>query len=157
MSILIWFWKKLYFWNENKKLDWMNQWNVKNLIKILKANVMQFFAFAFHIVSNNVEGKPKWSRKSHHNVSGIPLTMWRTNLNEDTYCLETNLIKDNLIFYTYGEKLTVKILGNIKFCVLKVKRHVSFKSLSKIFWKVSIKCTMQSKKMTAEIHNVPNL
>ena len=55
----------------------------QNLRKNLYANVLQIFAFAYHIVSNNVEGKPKRSRKSSHNVSGIPLTMWRTNLNED--------------------------------------------------------------------------
>ena len=30
-------------------------------------------------------GKSKWSRKTCHNVSGIPLTMWGTNLNEDPY------------------------------------------------------------------------
>ena len=31
----------------------------------------------------NVEVKPKWTRKSSHNVSRIPLTMSRTNLSED--------------------------------------------------------------------------
>jgi len=53
--------------------------------KNLNANVLQIFAFSFRIVSHNVKGKPKWSRKSSHNMSRIPFTMWRTNLNEDPY------------------------------------------------------------------------
>ena len=34
MSILVWFKKKLHFWNESKKLDWMDTTNVQNLRKI---------------------------------------------------------------------------------------------------------------------------
>ena len=30
----------------------------------------------------------KWSLKSSYIVSGIPLTMWGTNRNEDAYCLK---------------------------------------------------------------------
>ena len=64
----------------------MDYKNGQNLRKYSNANVLQVFAFAFHIVGHNVEDKPKWTRKSSHNVSGIPLTMSRTNLNEDAYC-----------------------------------------------------------------------
>ena len=39
-------------------------------------------------MGDNVQSKPKRSRKSSHNVSGIPLTMWGTNLNEDAYCAD---------------------------------------------------------------------
>ena len=49
MSILVWFQKSLYFWNENKKLDWMNSTNVQNLRKNSNANVLQIFAFALQI------------------------------------------------------------------------------------------------------------
>ena len=57
--------------------------NSQNLRQSSNANVLQNFAFAAHIVSHNAEDKPKWSLKSFHNVSGIPLTMSRENLNED--------------------------------------------------------------------------
>ena len=83
MSILVQFQKFWYFWAHNKKLDWIYYKNGQNLRKSSNANVLQIFAFAVHIVSHNVEDKPKWTRKSSHNVSGIPLTMSRTNLNED--------------------------------------------------------------------------
>ena len=36
-------------------------------------------------------------------------------------------MKNNLIWYTYRAKLSVKIQDNLKFCVLKVKRPVSIK------------------------------
>ena len=65
-------------------IKWTNKMS-KNLRKNSNANVLQI-AFAFHIVSDNVKGKPKWSRKSSYNVSEIPLTLWSTNLNEDVYC-----------------------------------------------------------------------
>ena len=60
MSILNPFQKNLYFWNENEKLDWMDQ--------IWEKIRTQIFAFAFHIVIDNGKGKPKSSRKSSHNV-----------------------------------------------------------------------------------------
>ena len=63
----------------------MDYKNGQNLRKNLNANVLQIFAFFFHIVGHSVEDKPKLTWKSSHNVSGIPLTMSRTNLNEDTY------------------------------------------------------------------------
>ena len=37
----------------------MNYKNGQNLRKNLNANVLQIFAFAFHIVGHNVEDKPK--------------------------------------------------------------------------------------------------
>lgn len=37
------------------------------------------------------------------------------------------MIRNNLILYTYVDKLTVKILDNLKVCVLKFKRPVSMK------------------------------
>ena len=86
MSILVQFKKFWYFWAHNKKLDWMDYKNDQKLRKTSNANVLQNFAFADHIVSHNVEDTPKWTRKCSHNVSGIPLTMWRTNVNEDAYC-----------------------------------------------------------------------
>ena len=64
-----------------KKLDWMDYKNGQILRKNSNANVLQIFAFAFHIVGHNVEDKPKWTQKSSHNVSGYLLTMLRTNLN----------------------------------------------------------------------------
>ena len=63
----------------------MDYKNGQNLRKNSNANVLQIFAFAFHIVGHNVEDKPKWTWKSSHIVNGIPLTMSRTNLNEDAY------------------------------------------------------------------------
>ena len=39
-------------------IEWTNEMS-KILEKNLNANVLQIFAFAFHIVSDNVEGKPK--------------------------------------------------------------------------------------------------
>ena len=63
----------------------MDYKNGQDLGENLNANVLQTFAFAFHIVGHNVEDKPKGTRKSSHNVSRIPLAMWRTNLNEDAY------------------------------------------------------------------------
>ena len=65
----------------------MDYKNDQKLRKTSNANVLQNFAFAGHIVSHNVEDTPKWTRKCSHNVSGIPLTMWRTNVNEDAYGL----------------------------------------------------------------------
>ena len=65
----------------------MNFKNGQNLIKKSNANVLQIFAFAFHIVGHNVKDKPKCTRKSSQNVSEIPLIISRTNSNEDTYCL----------------------------------------------------------------------
>ena len=50
----------------------MDPTNVQNLRKNSNANVLQIFAFAFLIVSDNVKGKV-----------GNLLTMWRTNVNED--------------------------------------------------------------------------
>ena len=66
----------------------MDYKNDQKLRKTSNANVLQNFAFADHIVSHNVEDTPKWTRKCSHNVSGIPLTMWRTNVNEDAYYLK---------------------------------------------------------------------
>ena len=59
-------------------------------------NVLQIFAYCEQIVSRlwadcerQSWGKSKWSRKTSHNVRGIPVTMWGTNLNEDAYCVHT--------------------------------------------------------------------
>ena len=46
----------------------MDYKNGQNLRKSLNADVLQIFAFAVHIVSHNVEDKPKWTGKSSHNV-----------------------------------------------------------------------------------------
>ena len=73
----------------------MDYKNDQKLRKTSNANVLQNFAFAGHIVSHNVEDTPKWTRKCSHNVSGIPLTMWRTNVNEDAYYWE--LVKYSFI------------------------------------------------------------
>ena len=43
--------------------------------KIPTRTVLQIFAFAFHIVSNNVKSKHKWSWKSPHNVENK--SKWR--------------------------------------------------------------------------------
>ena len=46
-----------------------------NFEKKSNGNVLQVFSFAFHIVSHNVKGKPKWSQKSSHNVENK--SKWR--------------------------------------------------------------------------------
>ena len=69
-------------------IEWINK-----ISKIWeKIRTRTYFKF-LHIVSRlwadcerQSRGKSKWSRKTSHNVSGIPLTMWGTNLNEDAYC-----------------------------------------------------------------------
>ena len=68
----------------------MDYKNGQNLRKNLNANVLQIFAFAFHIVGHNVKDKPKWTPKFSHNVSGILLTMSKTNLDEDAYWIEVS-------------------------------------------------------------------
>ena len=55
----------------------MNYKNGQNLRKNSNANVLQIFAFAFHIVNDKVGQRL--------NEVGNLLTMWVTNLNEDTY------------------------------------------------------------------------
>ena len=52
------FQKNLYFWNENKKLDWMDPTNVQNLRKNSNANVLQIFAFALQMWVTIWAGKP---------------------------------------------------------------------------------------------------
>ena len=76
----------------------MDYKNDQKLRKTSNANVLQNFAFADHIVSHNVEDTPKWTRKCSHNVSGIPLTMWRTNVNEDAYW---ELIAIKIVIFAY--------------------------------------------------------
>ena len=50
----------------------------KNGQNLRKNNVLQIFAFAFHIVTDKVEQRL--------NEVGNLLTMWGTNLNEDAFC-----------------------------------------------------------------------
>jgi len=90
-------WKR-QFWSDFKKIyifemrmkNWI-EWTNK-ISKIWeKIWTRTYFKF-LHIVSRLWEdcewqsrGKSKWSWKTSHNVSGIQLTMWGTNLNEDAY------------------------------------------------------------------------
>ena len=55
---MVQFQKNLYFWNENKKLDWMDQTNVQNLRKNSNANVLQIFVFALQMWVTIWAGKP---------------------------------------------------------------------------------------------------
>ena len=66
---------KMYIYEMRLK-NWIERINEMSKIweKNSKANVLHIFAFAFQIVSDNLQGKPKWSQKSAHNVSRIPLT-----------------------------------------------------------------------------------
>ena len=62
MSILVQFKKKIYFWYENEKTGLNGQ------IKYPKFGGKKIcFCLPY---CHNVEGKPKWSQKSSHNVSG---------------------------------------------------------------------------------------
>ena len=66
---------------------------MSKVVKKSNPNVLQFFYFVFHIVSNNVEDKSQSNKLENlfHNVSGILLTMSRTNLNEDASYLWSEL------------------------------------------------------------------
>ena len=72
--------KVIIFLKPEQKVDWFNSWNVQAFRKNLKANVLQIFAFAFHILGDNIEDKPRWTGKSSHIGTGVPLTMLRVNL-----------------------------------------------------------------------------
>ena len=93
----------------------MDYKNDQKLRKTSNANVLQNFAFADHIVSHNVEDKPKWTRKCSHNVSGIPLTMWRTNVNEDAYYVESTYIHNRALFST--EMYLSWLNSRVKICI----------------------------------------
>ena len=64
----------------------MDPTNVQNFRKNSNVNKLQLFAFALQIVCNNFKDKSEQTPISSNNVRGIPLTISRTNLNEEAYC-----------------------------------------------------------------------
>ena len=91
------FQKKLYFWNENKKLDWMDSTNVQNLRKNSNANVLQIFAFALQMWLTIWAGKPDDKR----NV----FTLWQEFRSQCRGQIQMNTLNHsfnrNLLFICY--------------------------------------------------------
>jgi len=125
-SILVWFKKKFIF------LKWRWKTGLNGPIKSPKfekkfkrertSNFCILWAYCEQIVirlwadcERQSRGKSKWSRKTSHNVSRIPLTMWGTNLNEDAYCLTCLTSRPgyqpekNISWKTYEKYLTTPV------------------------------------------------